>query len=159
MVKKTTTQPKIRKRTETPRWSKDDKGNIVFLCPFCKPSHLLIPGKISPCGTQMLLEAVQVIYRAKYSDLVCAKCGNGGGEMVHWQNAFIHIVDCVPGVFTPTEMPKTSRFAQVVYKLPKWAKESIEKRTGQVMIIDEVSPEGKRTGKILGYFFMRGTHA
>lgn len=156
MAKKTVSQPRVTKRTAIPHGSKDKNGNIIFLCPFCKPPHPLIPGKISSCGTQLQLEAVQVVYHAKYSNLVCAKCGKTGGDMTKWLDAFVHIEDCTPGVQLLNEEPEYSHLAAVIYKLPVWARIKIEKFTGQVMTVDEVQPDGKRTGKVLGCFFMKG---
>jgi hypothetical protein len=103
------------------------------------------------------MRAVQTVYRAKFiKDMVCAKCGQGGGDMVRFQNAFIHVNDCSPGVVTLVEPPSLSFWARRVYFMPIWFKSRIEKRTGRAMPVDEVLPDGQRTGKVLGYFFMKG---
>jgi len=154
-MKKNTVKPKVTQRRAQPRLSQEE-NKIVILCPFCTPSHALIPGRASPCGTILDVQAVQLVFKAKYSDLVCVKCGGGGGDMVKYQNAFVHLEDCSPGVVTLAEPPEYSKIAGIIYKLPKWAKSIIEKYSGTVMNVDEVSPDGKRTGVTLGYFFVKG---
>jgi hypothetical protein len=160
MSKKNSFRSPITQRSETPGLNKDEHGNVVILCPFCKPSHILRPGHIEKCGTSLVLQAVQQVVRAKYSNSVCVKCGKGGGDMVRYMNAYIHTKDCSPDVMTMTEPPKFSWLAMVIYKSPKWAKGIFEKFTGQTMPVDEVKPDGTRTGVTLGWFFLpRGKHA
>lgn len=126
-------------------------------CPFCNPSHLLIPGKQAACGTQLQVRAVQSIYRSRFVDeMVCVKCGKGGGEMAQYQGAFAHVIDCTPGVAMLAEPPKFSKLAGLVYVLPEWAKKRIEPRVGRAMPVDEVKEDGTRTGNVLGHFFYRG---
>ena len=75
--------------------------------------------------------------------------------MVRFLNAYVHVGDCAPGVVTLAEPPDTSFFAHGIYLLPLAFRSRIEKVTGRVMPIDEVMPDGTRTGKKLGYFFLR----
>jgi len=159
MSKKSSFKPPVSQRTATPGMTKGADGRNVILCPFCKPAHELHPGFMEACGTRLQLSAVQQVVKAKYSGTICVKCGKGGGEMVRYMNAFIHTSDCSPDVMTMTEPPKFSRLAKIIYKSPKWAKMFFEKFTGQTMPVDEVKPDGTRTGVTLGYFFMRGKHA
>jgi hypothetical protein len=160
MSKKNSFKPPVSQRTGTPGLTKGEGGRNVILCPFCKPAHELRPGFVEPCGTTLQINAVQQVVKAKYSGLVCVKCGKGGGDMVRYMNAHIHTHDCSPEVMTMTEPPKFSRLAMIIYKLPKRAKKFFEKFTGQVMPVDEVKPDGTRTGVTLGWFFLpRGKHA
>lgn len=156
-MKKSSVQPKTTFRIEAPI-AKMEKKEAVLYCPFCKPTHRITPGVENPCGTHLEVRAVQTVYRAKYvKEMVCLKCGQGGGEMVQFRNGFIHAHDCAPGVAALTEEPKFNRFAQIVYSIPWPAlKSRIEKRIGRAMQVDEVTPDGTRTGKILGYAFFRG---
>lgn len=111
----------------------------------------------SLCGTRLEVRAVQVVFRAKYQkDMICVKCGQGGGDMVRFQNAFIHADDCMPGVATFTEPPKYSKVAKLLYNFPAFIKSIIEKKYGKIMPVDEVNPQGERTGVVLGYFFYEG---
>jgi hypothetical protein len=150
-MKTKATQPTFRVREAEPKVTKDAK----IMCPFCPIPHPLIAGEVAPCGTYIHVSAVQRIYRAKFNkDMVCAKCGKVGGEMIHSRNAFTHLEDCMPGVAVMNEAPKFSRFASFVYKMNDGIlKTLIEKRTGEAKPVEEVEPSGKRTGVTLGYFF------
>lgn len=130
----------------------------VLYCPFCKPTHKILPGVPNPCGTFLEIQAMQTVFKAKYEkNLICLKCGQGGGEMVQYRNGFIHTHDCAPGVAALTEEPKFNRLAKIVYQIPWPAlKTRIEKRVGRAMKVDEVKPDGERTGKVLGYAFFKG---
>lgn len=159
-MKKSNWKPRITTRIESPRAGKDRNGKPALLCPFCAQTHALIPGVQSGCGTDLQMRAVQTVYKAKFiKEMKCAKCGEGGGEMVRFQNAFVHIHDCAPGVVTLSEPPDMSFWARGIYMLPLSFKKRIEKYTGKVMPIDEVMPDGTRTGKTLGYFFLKGQSA
>jgi len=156
-MKKTSIKPKYTQRIEAPIAKKEKDGSASLWCPFCKPSHKILPGMEALCGTRLEVRAVQIVFKARYEkDMKCAKCGGGGGEMVRFQNAFVHTHDCTPGVATLTEPPKFSRWAAFVAKLPDSLKNRIEKRTGKAMPVDEVTPTGERTGVVLGHFFYKG---
>ena len=152
-MKTKTTQPAFRVREAEPKVTKDMK----IMCPFCALPHPLVAGEVAPCGTYIKVSAVQRIYRAKFKpDMVCAKCGKGDGEMVHFQNAFIHVENCMPGVAVMNERPKFSRFASFVFNMKDGIlKTLIEKQTGVARSVEEVEPSGKRTGVTLGYFFYK----
>jgi len=155
-MKKSNFKPRTTIRIEAPLAGKGKDGKPTLLCPFCHPTHPIIPGKVSLCGTNLEMRATQTVFRARFiKNMVCAKCGQGGGDMVHFQNAFIHVHDCTPGVATFTEPPSMTWFARSVYWLPNGFKKHIEKRTGRAVPVDEVKPDGTRTGKVLGYFFNR----
>lgn len=156
-MKKSSTQPKITTRVKVPI-AKMEKGEAVLFCPFCQPTHSIVPGREYLCGTFLEVHAVQTVYRAKFEkNMICAKCGKGGGEMVQFRQGFIHTHDCAPGVAALTEEPKFTPLAKVIYHLNwPYAKKQIEKRIGRAMKVDEVTPEGERTGKVLGYAFFKG---
>ena len=156
-MKKTSVQSPYSKRVAIPKMVKDEKGNAILLCPFCTPSHPLNPAMPSLCGTTLILTAEQTTIRAKYQkNLVCVKCGKGGGEMVMFQNSYIHTHDCKPGVMTMTNPPKYSNFAALTYKLQnKFLKSNIERFTGRAMPVEEIDTKGNKTGVILGYFFWK----
>ena len=156
-MKNKTTRPVSSQRIEAPLTG-TIKGKPALMCPFCHPSHVIVPGKRSACGTDLQVRAVQPVYNAKFiKEMRCAKCGRGGGEMAHFANAFAHVADCTPGVAVLAEKPHFSDFARLVYGLPEYPKRLIEKRTGAAVPVDEVLEDGTRTGKILGYFFYRNT--
>jgi hypothetical protein len=154
-MKKKSFQPIVSQRVEAPLTG-TIKGKPALMCPWCKPTHILIPGQRAACGTELQVRAVQPVYKARYAkDMTCAKCGKGGGEMVPFANAFAHISNCMPGVAVLSEKPNFSRLASLVYRLPERMKNVIEKRTGKAMPVDEVTEDGTRTGKILGHFFWK----
>ena len=150
-------RPPATTRIEAPKFGKTKDGKDSILCPFCNPTHPLTPGSEAMCGTALQVRAVQMVYKAKhYKGMVCAKCGKDGDQMVRFQNAFIHVKDCTPGVATLTESPQFSKLARLVYTAPPYIKALFEKRFGSAMSVDEVLPNGTRTGNIIGYFFMKG---
>lgn len=155
MSKKQTFKPPYRQRTAVPKLTKDEHGANILLCPFCADPHPIMPFVPSPCGTTVTFYAEQTIYRAKADKrFVCAKCGQGGGEMVKWNNAFIHTPDCKPEIKTLTEPPKYSEFAKIVYTMPDgFIKNNIQKVLGKAQIVEEVTTDGQLTGTVLGYFF------
>lgn len=154
-MKKNSTQPRRTERTAIPIMQKDKDGNAILICPFCSIPHPLLPGVPAMCGTILSLTATQVVYRAKYEKhMICVKCGKGGDHMVLFQNGFIHTHDCAPGVVAMTEPPQYSKLAKYVYGLkPGRYRKSIERFTGKAMIVEEIMPDGKKTGVILGHFF------
>jgi len=149
-------KPPFTERIGVPSVTKDKNGSAILWCPFCKPSHPLRADNKSTCGTVMQIRAVQVVYKAKYDNkLVCVKCGHGGGEMVRFQTSFIHTHDCSPGVATFTEPPNYSMLAKLLYKLPVRARTLLERTTGKIVPVEEVTEIGEKTGKIFGYIFNR----
>lgn len=143
-------------RIGTPKVTKDPAGNAILLCPFCNPPHALDTNGASPCGTILQVRAVQIVYKSKFNKkLVCVKCQQGGGDLVHFNNAYIHTHDCTPGVATFVEPPKFSKAAALVFRLPKWIQKRVEKYLGESKAVEEVTEDGTRTGKTLGYFFWR----
>jgi len=141
-------------RSGIPTIKKDKDGNAVLLCPFCKPTHTLHPDIPSACGTKLILTAEQAVFRAKFNKkMICAKCHNGGGEMVIYQGGYIHTHDCAPGVMTMTVPPEFSDFAKHVYGFPEWIKKRVQRYTGVAVPVEEILPNGTRTGVVLGYFF------
>jgi hypothetical protein len=156
-MKKNSVRPRYTTRVEAPI-AKMEKNEAVLYCPFCKPTHRIAPGVETACGTRLEVRAVQMVFKAKYEkNMICVKCKQGGGEMVQFRNGFLHTHDCAPGVAALTEEPKFTPLAKVIYNL-NWpaVKSKIEKRTGRAMKVDEVTPEGERTGKVLGYAFFKG---
>lgn len=155
MSKKAKYKPPVTSRSAMPLAK---KGSETLMCPFCMPSHPIYPFTPSSCGTIVEVTAVQTVYHAKYDrTMVCAKCGKGSGDMVKWQNALVHNYDCSPGTMTFAEPPKNSPLAKWVYELPKnsFVKYLMEKAYGRASTLDEVTPQGVRTGNIRGYFFYK----
>lgn len=144
----------VRRREAPPKINKGKNGYELY-CPFCKEPHLILPFLQSPCGTTVIFHAEQTVYRAQANPkMICAKCGKGGGEMVPWNGAYIHIHECNPGVKAALEEPKYSKLAAFVHGIKnEKVKNSIQKLTGRAIPVEEVTPDGKPTGKILGYFF------
>lgn len=76
--------------------------------------------------------------------------------MVKYMNGYVHIQECAPEKKLLAAIPPLSKYAQVVFHLPPKIRGQIEKRTGIAKQLDEIDPEGKPTGKVLGYFFWKG---
>ena len=134
------------------------KTGIVLMCPFCKPTHAIKAGNVNICGTQILVMVEQPIIGARTTrdeNLICKKCGSGCGEMLHHLNGYIHLADCAPDVQLLNEMPVFSRFAAFVYKLSPPVRSWLEKRTGIAQVVEETDTEGAKTGRVLGYFFLK----
>lgn len=150
-------KPPFTKRTGIPKIVKDKNGAAILLCPFCNPSHPLLPNQVAKCGTSLSLTAEQVIVHAKFDKkFTCVKCGKGGGDMVQYQNGFIHVKDCSPEVMTMTEAPNYSKLAGWVHGLKnEKLKKFMEGFTGKAVPVQEVDPKGARTGVILGHFFLK----
>lgn len=157
MSKKNSVRPAESFREALPKIEKDDKGANVLMCPFCVPSHPILPFVPGPCGTAIEIKAIQKIYHAKYNkNMICARCHEGGGKMVLINNVFFHAHNCAPGVLTLTQEPKYSAVAKIVYNMKDGRlKKFIQDRMGKAASVDEVTPEGNKTGKVLGYFFHR----
>lgn len=159
MSKRTHQKPPVKSRRAMPLVN--DKGELV--CPFCRPTHPLDPTEQSLCGTHIEITAVQTVYKAQYlkEPPKCLKCGGDKGEMVRFQGAFIHAVDCKPGMALMTETPTLTPWARWIYHLPDFAKRPIEKRIGRASPLELIDQEGKKTGEVAGYFFYKtgGQHA
>lgn len=144
----------VRERVGTPHITRDKDGAAILNCPFCVPTHPLRPDVGSACGTMLQVRAVQRVYRAKYEKhMTCVKCGKGDGEMVLFQNGFIHTHDCAPGVVALADPPKYSELAKRVHGT-RWQK-LIERIYGEIMPVHEVNPDGTKTGVTIGYFFKK----
>ena len=156
MAKKNSTQPPMYQRVDVPKVSKDKDGNAILMCPFCTPAHPLNLDNSSSCGTGIQIRAVQTTYKAKFDKrLICIRCGEGGGEMVMHQNGFIHTHKCKEGVFVLDKPPEYSSVAKLIFKYtPEW----FRKWAGAIQV-EEIYPDGKKTGVVLGYAFLRGKNA
>jgi hypothetical protein len=155
-------QQKDFKVREGPPKLNPTKQGVQVLCPFCTPSHALVPGEAAVCGTTLRVTAVQAILTAhasKFNKIKCLKCHQFGGEMARYNTGFIHLNDCMPGTRLLTQPPKFSRSARAIYKLPKRLRDWVEKTSGKVQEVREIDAEGTETGRILGYFFMRPAKA
>lgn len=134
-------------------------GGAEILCPFCDPPHPLLPGQDAACGTMLKVTAIQTVVPARVArnkKLVCVKCHkNNGGDLVRYQNGLIHLEDCMPGTKLLVAPPKFSASAKLVFGMPKWMRKQVEKITGAAKQVNEIDPEGKDTGKVLGYFFYK----
>lgn len=152
MTKRKDFQYPMRQRIDSPKITKDREGNAILMCPFCNPSHALNLESGSSCGSEIQVRVVQTVYKAKYSSkLICVKCGLGGGEMVKFQNGFVHTHKCKPGVMTLETPPTYTRLAEFIYKFtPEW----FRKKVGAIEV-QEIFPDGTKTGVILGYAFFR----
>lgn len=155
MSKRNSVQPATSIRRAVPLLETEKNGSNVLMCPFCVPSHPITPFVPSGCGTVVEVLAAQTTYRAKYNKgMVCVKCGKDGGVMVRMNDAFTHNYDCTPGTTTLTAVPKFSKFAAFVFGMKDGRlKETIQGWTGVAAEVKEVTPEGERTGVILGHFF------
>lgn len=140
---------------------REEGKNVILECPFCEVSHPVSIGKMSACGTQLRVMAVQVVVPKRTvhkRGIKCFKCGEGDGEMVQFNQGFAHLVNCRPDMVVMTQPPgEFSVWAERVYKLPTWIRGKVEKFTGIVRRVDEIDPQGKETGKTLGFIFTRST--
>ena len=75
--------------------------------------------------------------------------------MIRFNNAYVHLSDCTPGTRLVAVPPKFSKAARIVHRLPWWIRTRVEARTGFAKPVEEVDPEGKETGRTLGYFFYK----
>jgi hypothetical protein len=157
MKKHTMQRPESRMRSLPPK-VRNSKEGITLLCPFCTPSHPILPGTVYPCGAEVHVTVSQEVFSShftKHHEIHCLKCYAVGGEMVRYNNGFIHLVDCVPGTRFLTVPPAFSRRARFVFGLPEAIRKNIEKRSGPVQEVREIDEVGKETGKVLGYFFLK----
>lgn len=132
------------------------KDGIELHCPFCADAHVLRPNTESPCGTRVVVTAVQEVVTSKYAKqhgLICIKCHQGGGEMIKYRDSYIHLVDCVPEKRLLQDIPKFSKFAEFVSKTNPRVRGIIERFTGRADHVIEIDEQGNETGKVLGYFF------
>lgn len=152
-------RPDVKLR-EAPPKVKEDGTNVLIMCPFCDVPHPVSVGKQAACGTELRVTAVQTVIPARTVNkhkLVCFKCNQGGGEMVPFNQGFIHLIDCAPGTKLLAEPPTNfSRWASWVYNLPLNVRKKIEARTGVARKVEEIDPQGKPTGRTLGYLFYKG---
>lgn len=152
-------RPQIHTREALPGVNRTKEGTLL-MCPFCTPSHPIVPNEPTPCGTMLKVTAVQTIIPARVArreGLICLKCKQAGsGDMVQYMNGFIHLDDCAPGTQLLRMAPNYTRWAQMVYKLPKALRAQVEKVTGGTHEVLEIDSEGKETGKVVGYFFLKG---
>lgn len=151
-------KPKILERELPPKVSTDKNGAMVLLCPFCDLIHPIQANIPSPCGTLLRVMAVQSVYKSKeFNGMICAKCGEGGGEMTKLFEGFVHLVDCKPGTKILMEPPPFSRLAKFAYGLKDGGrlKNWFIKKIGIPQDVQETTPGGEKTGKILGYVFYR----
>lgn len=157
MSKQSNRKPLLTERIRIPKIVKEKDGTAILLCPFCNPSHPLQPNIPSACGTVLMVTAKQVVVRAKYDKhFTCVKCGKGGGEMVQYQQGFIHTKECDPSKVTMLIPPTYSKFAALVYGMKnKKIKKFIESIKGQAMPVEEIDQKGVKTGVVLGYFFFK----
>jgi len=148
----------VKTRELPPKVVKTKKG-ILINCPYCMPTHVILPGVESSCGTTLRVTAVQTYltsHGTKQAKIHCLKCSQTGGEMVRYRNGFVHIDECSPGTKLLTEIPPLSRVARIIFKFPDKLRTFVEKHTGAVKELQEIDQEGKPTGKILGHFFWKG---
>jgi hypothetical protein len=135
------------------------KGGAQLLCPFCVPSHPLMPGVPNPCGTVLHVTAAQMIYTKKTvasRKLICSKCKQGGGEMVQYMNVYAHLPDCKPDTFLLPQLPTFSRAAALVFRMKDGAiKKWFEDRYGSAQQVQDIDADGNKTGKVLGCFFLK----
>lgn len=159
MSKNHSKQQDFKTREQTPGVNKTPKG-VEVLCPFCKPSHPILPGVESPCGTILRVTAVQgymTSHATRHRNIKCLKCGQTGEEMVKYGTGWVHMIDCAPGTRLLPVIPRFSPWAAMVLKMRPNLRAWIEKRTGMAQQVREIDDEGKETGKILGCFFMKGS--
>lgn len=144
----------FREAMPTPRVT--EQGTQI-LCPFCVPTHPLMPTEPSACGTVLKVTAVQMIYPKRTvvrKKMICLKCHEGGGEMVIYMNGFVHLPDCKPETRLLPNLPEFNKTARLVFKLPERLRTAVEKYTGKVQYVGEITKDGEKTGQILGYFFI-----
>lgn len=145
-------------REQSPQLHQTKQGTQL-LCPFCVPTHPLLPDKPSTCGTVLRVTAAQMIYTKNTvmrKKMICSKCKQGGGEMVQYMNVFAHIPDCKPDTFLLPQLPTFTPFARVVFKMKEGkVKTWLEERHGLAQQVQDIDAEGNKTGKILGYFFLK----
>lgn len=135
------------------------ENGLKFLCPFCIPSHPIVPGQPSVCGTEIKIVAEQITIpqrTVRDKGLVCMKCHESGGVMVRYMNGFVHLHDCKPGTMLLPEKPDFSAKAEKVFKMKNgWLKRLYIKRNGRPEPVHEIDAQGNKTGETLGYVFTK----
>lgn len=100
------------------------------------------------------VRASQAVYRARLNKgMVCIKCKKADGNMVRFNDAFVHVPDCTPEIVLFNDEKKFSRTAQFVFHLPAWLKQRLQPIVGDARKVDQVTPEGISTGRTSGYYF------
>ncbi len=128
-----------------------------MMCPFCPVPHPISVGQNAACGTKLVVSAVQTVYPTRTVNkfnLACLKCGKSGGEMIRFNNSYVHLHECAPAVKLLASAPQFSWAARLLWGAPRWLSALTEKWLGRVQEVQEIDIDGKETGKILGYFFM-----
>lgn len=159
MAKRNSNRPAVTVRELPPRVI-EKKDEVQILCPFCEPPHPIAVGRPAACGTTLKVTAVQAVIPARTvnkHNLVCIKCHKSGGQMIQFNQGYIHLHECTPGTKLLTEAPQFSKLARTIFHLPAPLRGVLEKRLGKAKEIKEVDPQGNDTGKVLGYFFYRPT--
>src|SRR3990167_3460030 len=91
-------------------------------CPFCKPTHPIVPGVDMPCGSVLDVMVVQTTISAsvaRANGIVCIKCGGTGvGALAPFHDGYVHVIDCNPSVRIAPVMPKRSLAARIVSRIP-----------------------------------------
>lgn len=150
----------IQVREAPPLPIQNKAGAIELHCPFCTDRHLLDPRKEGTCGTRVEVMAVQEIITEKMvlaEKLTCLKCHQGGGDMVRFNKGFIHLKECSPEKIYLHEEPDYNLLAKFIYHLPAKIRGLAERYTGRSIRIEDIDKSGNKTGKILGYLFLKGT--
>lgn len=149
-------------REASPKVAKDKNEAVTLFCPFCEIPHPVNVSQESPCGAQLRVTVVQPVFRAKdfpekdFPEMRCAKCGERGGEVVRFNQGYVHTNDCKPGVKMLAEQPVFSRSAKWAFHLKDGRlKNWIKKQIGIPQAVEEITPTGEKTGVILGYVFYR----
>jgi len=157
-TKNTRIKSETRFREAYPRVNETRQG-VQLLCPFCIPSHPIVPNQPNACGTTLKVTAVQMVFTkeaVKAKGLICSKCRQGGGEMIQYMNVYAHLPDCKPDTILLPLLPEFNWFAGIVFRLKDGKiKKSLEQRFGLAQAVMDIDKEGKQTGKVLGYFFMK----
>lgn len=160
MSKKKPFRPQTTTRSRDPKFRTVD-GNVQILCPYCDPPHPIYPHQMSACGTILQVSAVQNVFPArttKKAEVLCVRCGKGGGDMVQFGKGFVHAESsCNPERRMIAAPPHYSNWARGVYNMPKFIRSFVMRFTGPVIEVNEVDEKGQETGKILGYYF--GVHS
>lgn len=158
-MKHKTFRPIVNTRELPPKVRQTPNG-FQLLCPFCIPTHVIVPGQSATCGTELKLTAIQTVIPARTANdkqLRCMKCHVvGKGPMVRFGGGFVHREDCQPGTKLLIDPPPHSKLAQRVYHLKDGhLKRWLERRYGKAQYVGEVDNAGNETGKILSYFFQK----
>lgn len=133
---------------------KMEAGKPIIWCPFCNPSHPLSLSTPSACGTLLEVRATQAVYKARLNKgMVCIKCKKEDGNMVQFNDAFVHVPDCTPDIILFNDPTKFSRLAKFVFHAPAWLQKIAKRYVGNARRVDLVTPDGAATGRTSGYYF------